>query len=100
MEPSPSPELSGGPAKAGKSDWRISSCCLTSSVFRSVAPSAAASTRIRRLLRRGTLRSRGISRSSRGGAKSMAAKRDWSHRTKSRSCGRRGGIDPPQHEHG
>ena len=82
-EPSPEPELSGGPAKAGNCEARISSCCLTSEELRSDAPpSAAASTRIRRLLLRGTLRSRGISRSSRGGARSIAAKSDCSHRTK------------------
>jgi hypothetical protein len=79
-EPEPEPSPSGVSASAGNWVCRICSCCLMSSAARSL-PSAAASTRIRRLLRRGTLRSRGISRSSRGGARSMAAKRDCSHRT-------------------
>jgi hypothetical protein len=78
---SPSPS-SVPSARAGNWDCRISSCCLTRSALRSPpSPSAAASTRIRRLIRRGTLRSRGISRSSRGGARSIAAKRDCSQRT-------------------
>lgn len=78
-DPDASP--SGVSARAGNWACRISSCCLTSSALRSL-PSTAASTRTRRLLRRGTLRSRGISRSSSGGARSMAAKRDCSQRTK------------------
>jgi len=74
-EPSPS----GVSARLGNCSCMIS-CCLTSSALWS--PVSTASARIRRLLRRGTLRSRGISRSSSGGARSMAANRDCSQRTK------------------
>ena len=72
-----SPE--GVSAKVGNCVCR-SCCSLASSTL--LAVSGTASTRMRLLLRRGTLKSLGISRSSRGGARSIAAKRDWSHRTK------------------
>ncbi len=78
-EPEGSPLGLSVSARAGNWASMISSCCLTRVV---VLLAAAGSARVRRLLRRGTLRSRGISLSSRGGARSMAAKRDCSQRTK------------------
>jgi len=60
----------------------ISCCSLTSSALRSMAAVAKFERGIRRLWGRGMLRSRGKRRSSRGGAKSMAVKRDCSQRTK------------------
>jgi hypothetical protein len=58
----------------------ISSCSRTRAVLAGIVlrPGLA----IRRRVRLGILRSRGISRSSSGGARSIAAKRDWSHKTK------------------
>jgi hypothetical protein len=83
-DPEGSPSGVSVSARAGNWPSMISSCCLTRAVVRPLLAAAAAvgSARIRRLLLRGTLRSRGISRSSRGGARSMAAKRDCSQRTK------------------
>ena len=82
-DPEGSPSGVSVSARAGNWASMISSCCLTRAVVLSLlAAAAAGSARIRLRLRRGTLRSRGISRSSRGGARSMAAKRDCSQRTK------------------
>jgi hypothetical protein len=81
-EPEGSPSGVSVSARAGNWASMISSCCLTRAVVWSLLAAAAGSARIRLRLRRGTLRSRGISRSSRGGARSMAAKRDCSQSTK------------------
>jgi hypothetical protein len=81
-EPEGSPSGVSVSAKAGNWASMISSCCLTRAVVLSLLAAAVGSARIRLRLRRGTLRSRGISRSSRGGARSMAAKSDCSQRTK------------------
>jgi hypothetical protein len=63
-------------ASPGNSLARASCCSLNKSIFRSTALTA------RRLLDRGTLRSRGRSLSSSGRARSMAANNDCSQRTK------------------
>jgi hypothetical protein len=70
------------PASRGNCVRRISSCSRISSVFRSMSPIAPNPARARRLRARGMLKSRGICRSSRGKARSMAAKRDCSQRTR------------------
>lgn len=76
---SPVSSFVSAPANCGNWVEMISSCSRTKLAFNWTFPKPALA---RLLVRRGILRSLGISRSSRGGARSMAAKRDWSQRTK------------------
>lgn len=76
---SPVSSVVSAPANCGNCVEMISSCSRTKFALSWTFPKPALA---RLLVRRGILRSLGISRSSRGGARSMAAKSDCNQRTK------------------